>query len=84
MRILQLSEQRSTQEAKQFLEEIAIDEILQGTNPTVIRRYLANGAYEDRRVSELKVDSHMRGYQLNPSRLKLDPRAKHLDGAREA
>lgn len=84
MRILQLSEQRSTQNSKQLLEEIAIDEILLGRNPTVIRRYLANGTHEDRRVSELRIDSHMRQYQLNPRRLQLDTRAKHVDGARTA
>lgn len=79
MRVLQLSEQRSTQESKQFLEEIAIEELLNGTNPTVVRRYLANGTYEDRKVSDLKIDKHMREYQLNPRRLQLDTRAKHLD-----
>lgn len=80
MRVLQLSEQRATQESKQLLEEVAIKEILEGSNPSVVRRYLANGTHEDRKVSELRIDSHMRDYQLNPKRLQLDMRAKHLDG----
>jgi DNA-directed RNA polymerase I, II, and III subunit RPABC2 len=78
MRTLQLSEE-CMQEAGLSLEEVAIREILEGTNPVIIRRYLPDGSHEDRPLRELKLDQTMRSYQLSTERLRVDQRAKRVE-----
>jgi len=39
-------------------------ELKHGENPVVVRRYLPNGEYEDRKVSELKLTQEMLQFQL--------------------
>ena len=41
-------------------EAHALREILDGRNPSVIRRYLPDGTHEDRHVSKLRLPDHLR------------------------
>lgn len=64
LRLLQLQEGEGTPHPLQ----LAISEILDRKNPTVIRRYLPDKTFEDVAVSSLRHDRFLLRYQLN-----LDP-----------
>ena len=64
LRLLQLQEGEGTPNPQQ----LAISEILERRNPTVIRRYLPDKTFEDVAVSSLRHDRFLLHYQLN-----LDP-----------
>ena len=64
LRLLQLQDGEGTPNPQQ----LAIKEILEGKNPTVIRRYLPDKTFEDVAVSSLRHDRFLLRYQLN-----LDP-----------
>ena len=62
LRMLQLQEGKGVPDPLQ----LAIQEILDGKNATIIRRYLPDKTFEDVSVSELRHDRFLLGYQLNP------------------
>lgn len=64
VRILQIEDHNLQVAGGPSPEEMAIAEIVYGTNPAIIRRYLDDGTHEDRKVSELKMDTRMLQYQL--------------------
>lgn len=57
MRILQLNTLGNCVEDPR---RVAFRELLEGTNPTVIRRRLPDGTHEDRLVRDLKLGTHLR------------------------
>jgi len=62
LRMLQLQEGEGTPHPL----KLAIREILERTNPMVIRRHLPDKTYEDVSVSTLMHDRFLLRYQLNP------------------
>lgn len=64
IRMLHLSDLNLQTSSKETLMQQAAREILEGDSPAVIRRYLADGTYEDVRVRDLKIDSTSRQFQL--------------------
>ena len=57
MRILQLQSQDLSADDPRLL---AHRELLEGTNPTVVRRKLPDGSHEDRYVRDLKLSAVLR------------------------
>ena len=57
LRVFQIIDGNMTREAP---FDIAISEILEGRNEMVVRRRMSDGTYEDRRVSELKLPTHIK------------------------
>ena len=69
MRMLQLQESPPLQMSKgDSFEKIAIAEIKNKQNPSVIRRHLPDGTYEDCAVNNLLFDDDMNRFQLNLTR----------------
>lgn len=64
LRILQLQEREGARDPLR----VAITEIMEGKNPSIIRRYLPDKTHEDVSVSELCHDRFLVRYQLS-----LDP-----------
>ena len=67
LRMLQLHEKNEVADGE-TAEQMAIREIRTGSNPSVIRRRLPDGCFEDVRVSSLLVDDDLARFHLNPSR----------------
>ena len=57
LRILQLNAKGTCTENP---EHVALRELLQGTNPAIIRRKLPDGSHEDRPVRSLKLSDALR------------------------
>ena len=57
MRQLQLQQHAVSSEDPKL---VALRELLEGTSTTVVRRRLANGATEDRRVAQLRLTRRLR------------------------
>lgn len=69
MRLLQLKESYSEcQEENGKLEKIVIQELIEGKNPCVIRRYLPNNNFEDCAVKNLMFDDDSQSFVLAPNR----------------
>jgi DNA-directed RNA polymerase I, II, and III subunit RPABC2 len=62
LRILELSESTTFLETTPLKQ--AIRELRMKTNPMIVRRYLHDGTYEDRPVSELLIDDEFLNFQL--------------------
>lgn len=60
LRVLQLQEGEGSVDPWQQ----AKDEIRNGENPAVIRRFLPDGSFEDVKASELKISRQMRQFQV--------------------
>ena len=64
LRILQLNTQGMCREDPR---DIALRELLNGSNPATIRRTLPDGTYEDRAVRDLKLGTLLRRICINGS-----------------
>ena len=68
VRMLHLSDLNLQTSTKETLMQQASREILEGKSPAIIRRYMADGRYEDVKVSDLRIDASARQFQLDPYR----------------
>ena len=66
VRTLQICDQNVQIDSDQTALQRAIQELLEGACPIVIRRYLPDGTHEDVKVSDLKIPQRARYLQLNP------------------
>lgn len=64
IRHLQLIKLQNSTSTSCDLLQRTIWELKNGENPVVVRRYLPNGDFEDRKVSELKLTQEMLHFQL--------------------
>ena len=64
MRTLQITDHDLPTLEGRTPDDQAAYEILNGLNPAIVRRYLPNGAHEDRRVADLKLERVLRQFQL--------------------
>ena len=61
LRVLQLTDAACSENP----EVVARREILQGTNPVLIRRHLPNKTYEDRKLTDLRLPRDLRRQLLS-------------------
>ena len=74
IRVLQITDHNLPTDDDRTPEQQAVHEIKHGLNPAVVRRYLADGTHEDRRVVDLKLDRAMLRFQLRDTPTAPTPR----------
>lgn len=68
MRLLQLKETHAEFQQDEKLERIVIQELIDGKNPCVIRRYLPDESFEDCAVKNLLFDDDSKSFVLASNR----------------